>query len=49
MLEYDKEDIMRVFHALHEQGTFQKSHNATFIALTPKKTWCGGCEILLPC
>ena len=28
---------MRVFHFLHKRGTFDKSLNAKFIALIPKK------------
>ena len=32
-----KADLMQVFHQFHEHGTFEKSINATFIALIPKK------------
>ena len=32
-----KTDLMQVFHQFHEHGTFEKSINATFIALIPKK------------
>lgn len=32
-----KEDTVWVFQVFHEQGTFEKSLNSTFIALTPKK------------
>jgi hypothetical protein len=32
-----KEDVMNVFLEFHVQGTFERSLNATFIALIPKK------------
>ena len=32
-----KDDIMAVFHEFHMHGQFEKSLNATFIALIPKK------------
>ena len=32
-----KEDLMQVFHQFHDHGTFEKSINATCIALIPKK------------
>jgi hypothetical protein len=32
-----KADIMNVFHEFHARGTFEKSLNATFISLIPKK------------
>ena len=32
-----KDDLMHVFHNFHEHGLFEKSLNATFIALIPKK------------
>lgn len=32
-----KADLMQVFHQFHDHGTFEKSINATFIALIPKK------------
>ena len=32
-----KEDIMQIFHHLHEHGTFSHRLNTTFIALIPKK------------
>jgi hypothetical protein len=32
-----KADLMRVFHNFHEHERFEKSLNATFIALIPKK------------
>jgi hypothetical protein len=35
--EVIKEDIMAVFKDFHTKGRFQKSFNATFIALIPKK------------
>jgi hypothetical protein len=31
-----KEDIMKVFHGFHARGKFERSLNATFIALLPK-------------
>lgn len=36
-LSITKEDILKVFHYFHEHNTFEKSINATFIALIPKK------------
>jgi hypothetical protein len=33
-----KEDIFSVFHYFHARGKFEKSLNATFIALIPKKS-----------
>jgi hypothetical protein len=33
-----KVDIMRVFHDFHDGSKFEKSLNATFIALIPKKS-----------
>nr|XP_016491211.1 PREDICTED: uncharacterized protein LOC107810891 [Nicotiana tabacum] len=33
-----KEDIMAAFNNFHSQEMFEKSFNATYIALTPKKT-----------
>jgi hypothetical protein len=35
--EVIKEDIMAVLQDFHSKGRFQKSLNATFIALIPKK------------
>ena len=32
-----KTDIMNVFHAFHAFAVFEKSLNATFLALIPKK------------
>lgn len=32
-----KQDIMGVFHNFHSHGLFEKSFNATYIALIPKK------------
>jgi hypothetical protein len=32
-----KEDIMAVFQEIHNKGIFEKSLNATFISLIPKK------------
>ena len=32
-----KEDVMKVFHYFYVHGTFEKSINATFIVLIPKK------------
>ena len=32
-----KTDIMKVFHIFHAHATFEKSLNATFLALIPKK------------
>jgi hypothetical protein len=32
-----KEDIMAVFREFHSQGKFEKSFNATFVSLIPKK------------
>jgi hypothetical protein len=31
-----KEDIMKVFHEFHASGKFERSLNATFLALIPK-------------
>ena len=36
-----KEDVMKVFHYLHAHGYFEKSLNATFITLIPKKRGSG--------
>jgi hypothetical protein len=38
MLEVIKADIMGVFHDFHASSKFEKSLNATFISLIPKKT-----------
>uniref|UniRef100_A0A2N9FWW1 Reverse transcriptase domain-containing protein n=1 Tax=Fagus sylvatica TaxID=28930 RepID=A0A2N9FWW1_FAGSY len=38
-----KDDIMAVFHMFHLHGQFEKSFNATFLALIPKKS--GAIEI----
>ncbi|XP_059629996.1 uncharacterized protein LOC132272953 [Cornus florida] len=35
--EVVREEVMGSFHAFHVQGSFEKSLNATFIALIPKK------------
>jgi hypothetical protein len=35
--EIEKDYIMRVFHNFHEHSLFEKSLNATFITLIPKK------------
>ena len=35
--EVVKNDIMKTFQNLYEQGRFERSFNATFIALIPKK------------
>jgi hypothetical protein len=35
--EFLKEEIMAVFIEFHSKGSFEKSLNATFIALIPKK------------
>ena len=32
-----KTDIMNVFHSLHAHAVFEKSLNATFLALIPKE------------
>uniref|UniRef100_A0A2N9FW69 Reverse transcriptase domain-containing protein n=1 Tax=Fagus sylvatica TaxID=28930 RepID=A0A2N9FW69_FAGSY len=32
-----RQDIMRVLHSFHELGSFEKSLNATFLALIPRK------------
>jgi hypothetical protein len=32
-----KDDLMRLFHNFHEHGWFEKSLNATFIVLIPKR------------
>jgi hypothetical protein len=32
-----KDDTMKVFHDFHAKGNFERSLNATFIALIPKK------------
>jgi hypothetical protein len=34
-----KHDIMTVFADFHSQGKFEKSFNATFVSLIPKKTY----------
>ena len=33
----EKTDIMNVFHVFHAHSVFEKSFNATFLALMPKK------------
>jgi hypothetical protein len=33
-----KDDLMHIFHNFHEHEMFEKSLNATFIAVIPKKT-----------
>ena len=33
-----KDDLMAVFHTFHEHGSFERSLNATFLTLIPKKT-----------
>jgi hypothetical protein len=38
-----KNDIVAVFSEFHNRGQFEKSLNATFVSLIPKKTCCG-CE-----
>jgi spermidine synthase len=38
-----KNDLMVVFAEFHNRGHFEKSLNATFVSLIPKKTCCG-CE-----
>ena len=35
--EIIKHDIMGAFHNFHSTGMFEKSYNATYIALIPKK------------
>jgi hypothetical protein len=42
-LEVIKKDLMAVFKEFHETGKFEKSLNATFVALIPKKA--GAMEI----
>ena len=37
MLDYLEGGSQQVFHQFHDYGTFEKSINATFIALIPKK------------
>ncbi len=32
-----KEDLMAIFHAFHEHGSFERSLNVTFMTLIPKK------------
>ena len=32
-----KTDVMNVFHVFHTHAVFEKSLNATFLALIPKK------------
>jgi hypothetical protein len=33
-----KDDVIRVFHNFHAKGKFEKSLNATFYCLIPKKS-----------
>ena len=40
--EVVKDDNMSFFHEFHERGSFEKSLNATFVALIPKKKKGGG-------
>ncbi len=39
-----KDDVMAVLHEFHAHGNFEKSINATFIALIPKKTGALECK-----
>uniref|UniRef100_A0A2N9H5P7 Reverse transcriptase domain-containing protein n=1 Tax=Fagus sylvatica TaxID=28930 RepID=A0A2N9H5P7_FAGSY len=43
-----KDDIMAVLHDFHAHGTFEKSINATFIALIPKKPGAVECKDFRP-
>jgi hypothetical protein len=39
---------MAVFAEFHARGKFEKSFNATFVSLIPKKTGAHGCERFSP-
>jgi hypothetical protein len=43
-----KYDIMTVFAEFHSQGKFEKSFNATFVSLIPKKTGAMGVKDFRP-
>jgi hypothetical protein len=36
--EFLKNDLMAIFAEFHNRGQFEKSFNATFVSLVPKKT-----------
>lgn len=43
--EVVKGEVMGTFHAFHSRGSFEKSLNATFIALIPKRGGGGPLDV----